>query len=309
MDMNLMFYLLSQKRKMLNLNAEDLKNQLINQSPVSWSEKTGPDAQTDKKAEIDISSVRTVLDSKIEALESKSSLTAAEKKELNKLKNATFETLEEKFTVRAFDKFQEKFQVADGSMIEAPLLFNKDRQDTAHEFARQAILKDIESLTDMGLISAKEIKEGAKLAQRFSDRFYETLADMAEANEDVNDDGNEVLKEEHIKRRQVEFDEELYDLTLEYNSEINKLQAKFGDGIRHVFTANMIYGINDKKNIRYLPPVELMSPDLVKSYFTNWESSFLDDVKMAQEYLDQSQFPIDKLLGRVVKENIKNEDC
>ena len=46
--------------------------------------------------------------------------------------------------------------------------------------------------------------------------------------------------------------------------EIRELESQYGDGIKAAFTVNMIYGINDKKKIRYMPPVELLSQDLVR---------------------------------------------
>ena len=72
--------------------------------------------------------------------------------------------------------------------------------------------------------------------------------------------------------------------------EIRELESQYGDGIKAAFTVNMIYGINDKKKIRYMPPVELLSQDLYKEGV--WE-----DRTKTKGVLDQSQFPADKLIA------------
>jgi polyhydroxyalkanoate synthesis regulator phasin len=204
-------------------------------------------------------------------------------------------TPEEKFMLRLFNKFRERFPIEDGQWVESPLLFSSKRQDLAHSFARNDLYLELDNMVNDGEISVEELREGAKLAQRFADDFYPSIDELTES--DVTDDSKEDASEEYARQKQIEFDEVLYDLTVKYNEEIAKLENEFGDGIRSVFTTNMIFGINDKKKVRYLPPVELLSPKMVRDYFESWDDYFFNPSKTKGK-LDTSQFPLDKLIKK-----------
>ena len=293
MDMRLLFYILGEKRKLLNLNSSQLASFMLKMPKVSFNSSNREGEQ--KKLEVGIKSVIMVNDKRINELNAKEKLTKEEKAELKQLSEGKVETLEEKFLMRIYDAFVEKFPQVEGQVVEAPLMFNTDRQDLAHSYARTDILMEIENRINNGEISLEETQEGAKLAQEFAEDFYPDIEDLEESND--SDDTKEEARERYIKTKQVEFDEILYNLTEEYNKKMHELESKYGDGIRVVFTANMIYGINDKKNVRYLPPIELLAPDIVKEYFKSWDLHFQDQSISAGK-LDQSQFPIDKLMKK-----------
>ena len=294
MDMNLLFYILGEKRKLLNLNSSELASFMKKMPKVSYGKNEGPE----KKLEVGIKNVVMVNDKRINELNAKESLTKEEKKELKKLQEGTLETLEEKFIMRIFDKFEERFPKDGDQVVEAPLIFNVDRQDLAHSYAKNDLYAGLMRKVEKGEISQEEIEQGTELAQRFADEFYPDVDDVKEA--DSGDDTKDDATARYIKTKQTEFDEVLYDLTIKYMGEIRELESKYGDGIKAAFTVNMIYGINDKKKIRYMPPVELLSQDLVKEYFQAWDGYFEDRTK-TKGVLDQSQFPADKLIAAARK--------
>ena len=289
MDIGLLFYILAEKRKLLDLNSSQLAAFMKKMPGVSIGQGEGEL----KKMEVTIKNVIMVNDARINELKSQEKLTKTEKAELKKLEEGTVETLEEKFIMRIFDKFQEKFPQGEGQNVEAPLTFNPDRQDLAHSYARNDMYAELEAMINNGEISLEELQKGAELAQEFAEEFYPEIDDIEESND--SDDTKEEARERYIKTKQVEFDEILYNLTEQYNQKIAELESKYGDGIRAVFTTNMIYGINDKKKVRYLPPVELLSPDLIRTYFESWDAYF-EDKTLTKGVLDQSQFPVDKLI-------------
>jgi|21_taG_2_1085346.scaffolds.fasta_scaffold00114_15 hypothetical protein len=291
MDMGLLFYILGEKRKLLNLNSSQLADYIKKMPEVSYSQGEGENPT--KKMGVTVKNVIMVNDARINELKSQEKLTKAEKNELKKLEEGTVETLEEKFIMRLYDKFQEKFPQGEGQLVEAPLIFNPDRQDIAHSYARNELHAEIKRRTDDGEISVEEIEEGTKLAEKFADEFYPNIEDLEPAND--SDDTKEEARERYIKTKQVEFDEILYDLTEKYNKEIAKLESEYGDAVRTIFTDKMLFGVGDKKKIRYIPPVELLSPDLVRQYFESWDNHFLDK-SISKGVLDQSQYAYDELI-------------
>ena len=84
-----------------------------------------------------------------------------------------------------------------------------------------------------------------------------------------------------LKQKQVQYDETLYNLVVEFNKKIENAEKEFGVGVREQFTKEMIFGINNIDNVRYIPPLELLNKDLVKKYFESWDINFADDAKMA----------------------------
>jgi len=291
MDMGLLFHILGEKRKLLNLNSSQLADFIKKMPGVSYNQGEGENPA--KKMEVTVKNVIMVNESRINELKSQEKLTKSEKDELKKLEEGTVETLEEKFIMRLYDKFQEKFPQGEGQLVEAPLIFNPDRQDIAHSYARNELHAEIKRRTDDGEISVEEIEEGTKLAEKFADEFYPNIEDLEPAND--SDDTKEEARERYIKTKQVEFDEILYNLTEKYNKEIAKLESKYGDAVRTIFTDKMLFGVGDKKKIRYIPPVELLSPDLVRQYFESWDNHFLDK-SISKGVLDQSQYAYDELI-------------
>jgi hypothetical protein len=268
-DMNLLFWIMDRKNKVAKLNQKGLKAEMEKMDPVSndgYSKNGNANGFSVGIKEVTTIDVRGPLS-----------------------------TPEEKFMLRLFNKFRERFPIEDGQWVESPLLFSSKRQDLAHSFARNDLYLELDNMVNDGEISVEELREGAKLAQRFADDFYPSIDELTES--DVTDDSKEDASEEYARQKQIEFDEVLYDLTVKYNEEIAKLENEFGDGIRSVFTTNMIFGINDKKKVRYLPPVELLSPKMVRDYFESWDDYFFNPSKTKGK-LDTSQFPLDKLIKK-----------
>ena len=159
---------------------------------------------------------------------------------------------------------------------------NKDKQNTAHHYAVQDLQTFYENKIEKEKHDSAAMDEGLRLANEFAKDFYpdNNLKDTEYKTKDTQ-------YAESVRSKQIEYDEKLYNLVVKFNDKINKAEETFGNGVKDAFTNEMISGVNLIKTVRYLPPLELLSEDMVVEYMSKWESAYNNDAKMSNSIKGQ----------------------
>tara|TARA_Y100000593_G_scaffold46696_1_gene88680 strand:+ start:2020 stop:6585 length:4566 start_codon:yes stop_codon:yes gene_type:complete len=216
-------------------------------------------------------------------------------------------------SVRLFEEYNENEAF--------PLVYPKERYEITHHLAKDNLKKNY---IDANKFNIDELEQGIDIAEKYSKEFYQIPEEIKnKVNQVVRDDDTQMDIEDYVKQKKPQFDEKLFNLNAKYSKIIENLVEKYGEGVREVFTIHMIYGVDFRQNIAYLPALKhgnkyILSPKIHKEYMENWETLFFQTDETGtnlayvqyKKYLKTWQtrrFPaLEILTDRLTEQNRKN---
>ena len=182
-------------------------------------------------------------------------------------------TPEERVLIRPYEKLENLWEQSTEEQGLFPFLFDDERLELTHYIAADKLFQEAEK-EFIHSFSSKAVEEGLKLAAEFSSKFYKSFEQESPEKRNENHDQDN-QKEDSVIVKQAEFDERLFNLAIEYDNKISLAESRLGQGVRSAATLRFITGDASRKNIKYLPPVEVMDVNLLKKYMEIWDEVFM----------------------------------
>ena len=136
-----------------------------------------------------------------------------------------------------------------------PFGYPPERYEMSHFIAREQLWEGLEGY------STEDLKDGYNFALKFTNAFYGLAKDRKQ------------MTDSEVKIKRAEYDEDMFNLVKKYLPEFNRLS----DNAKKIHTISVISGMDFRKNIKYLPPVEILSESVYKDYMAKWEEAFFKE--------------------------------
>jgi hypothetical protein len=179
-------------------------------------------------------------------------------------------TAEEKILLLPYERLLLETEKDPEMSDQLPLLFGDNRLEMTHYLAAGKLFADFND-NEMSNYTKSEIEQGLIIATEFVDEYF---GEFKEKNVQPTKDKKEA--EDTVINKQAEFDEALFNITLKYAEKIEMLNSKYGKGVGKIATLYMLSGVANRKNVRYLPPMEVMDNILFDQYMELWEQSLFE---------------------------------
>jgi hypothetical protein len=174
-------------------------------------------------------------------------------------------TPEEKIILNPYIKLLELWEKNGNDSEFLPLMFGEARLELVHHMASEKLTQFV---VDNFAFTSDIAEQAQNLAFSFADTFFGEFDTLKESKK------NQESKESEVINKQAEFDERLFDITLDYEQRIAKKVEEFGEDFSIAFTLNMLTGVGNRQNVKYLPPVEVLNKGLFKEYMELWDKAF-----------------------------------
>ena len=164
-------------------------------------------------------------------------------------------TPEEQIILSLLDLIDGNYE--DGKLY--PFGHPEERYEIAHLLSREELWNKFSGY------SKSDLDAGHRFAIKFSKQFYK----LAERKKKTTFDP--IIQSSEVKLKRTEYDEDMFNLVKLWIPEFNKLTPN----ARKASTIAIISGLDFRKNIKYLPPIEVMDKSIYKKYMEVWEDNFI----------------------------------
>tara|TARA_R110002020_G_scaffold267924_2_gene483096 strand:- start:622 stop:5292 length:4671 start_codon:yes stop_codon:yes gene_type:complete len=217
-----------------------------------------------------------------------------------------------------------------------PLGHSPNKHRLNHIYTKNQLWDEFKNNPDSPLYKTNYSKEVLEVASKFSQKFRDTFYapfEKSEAERTLklqskkmgdSKDTNPDKSEASIIGKSVDYNEELFTIVENGIIELENLVNKHGEGVREIFTLQIMSGLDDHQNVRMMPTLELnsrrlggrknlLSPKVFKLYADAWEQNWVDrtngvlNATKELETIDNKRTPWGKSL--IALREVERKDC